>query len=255
MLEGVGGLILVIAGALLFLVAAAAIGWLLWRNVKATQEADTGPPPASAEDVLGLLERMDLVERELRQLNQQVQREVPQLRGYAQRLADDLRVVAERMGGGPTPAPERQRVLERKLLPPEPAAPDTSATDALMRDYREAAEDLVGAGEAFMERRQPIGVAWSAADNGWRSEGEARTAFLWAVRLGREYLIVPGYRAIKDWRTHFAPQREQNAADHFGAAFDLDPAPGRFDVTPAQAQAEGNVLRLKARGAIRGFRG
>ena len=159
--------------------------------------------------------------------------------------------------GGVLSAPSRPSPAARSVAPPAErqaaAAQSAPAPDAILEAYRAAAADLAGAGETFMAEHQPKGLA-RATDGGWSLEDDARSAFLWAVRHGQAWLMLPGYRAVKDWRSHFAYQREQNAADYFGEAFDLDPAPGRFDVAPAVGHVDGGVLRLKRRGLIRGFR-
>lgn len=193
--------------------------------------------------------------------------EVAALRAQVGRLLDHIERLSARqqptvIRAAPATAAESSATLRRAgalstATPPPTVAPETKAEPVgpVLEAYREAAADLAGAGESFIAERAPRGLTRVADGEGWRLDEDVRGAFLWGVPHGRAWLLLPGYRAMKDWRSHFAYQREQNATEYFGEAFDLDPAPGRFDVVPAIAQAEDELLKLKRRGTIRGFRG
>lgn len=154
------------------------------------------------------------------------------------------------------PPPEAGDGLRSALLTGGEAAARVQGRpgrDQVMSDYRAAFDDLSGAGERFIEAHRPQG-AKAAGEGAYQLDGDARAAFLWAVEADGGWLLLPGYRALKDWSSLFSPQREQNAREHFGQAFDLDPSSTRFDAQPARAEGHSGRLRLLQRGRITGFR-
>lgn len=147
------------------------------------------------------------------------------------------------------------RVRGRRTESGPPAVPSGPSLDTVLADYRLAAEDLAARGDAFIETYAPVGVARAQDGEGYRPEPDPRAAFLWAVPHAGGWMLAPGYRALKDWRSHFAAQREHNGQAYFGDAFRLDGSGGRFEVEPAAARREGDRFVVVRPGTISGFRG
>lgn len=199
------------------------------------------------------------------------------LQSEASRAKSDVRTLAEQvaaLSARPTPTPppasapvasaataavataqDGPRVIRARREETPPAAPAGPSLDELLSDYRAAAEDLAGQGDGFVERYGPVGVARTEGGDGYRAEGDVRSAFLWAVPHAGGWVLTPGYRALKDWRTHFAAQREHNGEAYFGGAFRLDGSGGRFDVEPAALRRDGDRFVVVRPGTIAGFRG
>lgn len=194
------------------------------------------------------------------------------LQQEASRSAADLRTLADQVvalsartqsasASAPSASPGASarggpRVIRaRPEVETTPAEPQAPSFEVVMSDYRDAAEDLAGRGEDFMARYGPVGVARTPDGRGYRAEADPRSAFLWIVRHGGGWAMMPGYRALKDWRSHFSAQREHNGEAYFGDAFRLDASGGRFDVEPAAMRREGDRFEVVRPGTISGFRG
>lgn len=133
-----------------------------------------------------------------------------------------------------------------------PAALDVP--EGLIAAYRAAAEDLPAEGDRFIAQWRPRGVGKTADGEGLRLEGDPKGAFVWAFGAEPHVHLLPGYMALKTWKTHFLSAREGAARDYFAAAFDLDAGSTRFDATPATATLDGDRLAVRTRGRITGFR-
>ena len=223
------------------------LGWTRWRALRKRQLADsaafrpreTAPEPVTSPTWM---------------LEQAIERQQHDIDA----LKNSLRVLTEEVRGLRT-----QIVAQRSPRPAEaPGAPTpslrlskTTAPEQLLADYRAAADDLPAEGDRFIETWKPRAVAKAVDGAGFRLDGDARDAFLWAIGEGSDVLLLPGYKALKSWRTHFAGARESSARDWFAAAFDLDPASTRFEATPATAYVDADRVTVRRRGRITGFRG
>jgi hypothetical protein len=146
---------------------------------------------------------------------------------------------------------------------PAPRAPASQANAAdpawiatLLNRYAEATLDLGGAGERFMADYRPVSTTQSATGDGYNVGGDPHEAMLWAVPApGGAHALVPGHKAINNWGTSFAANRNTTAAQYFGHAFDLAPGASRLTLTaPALAQERAGILSLVQRGRLTGFR-
>lgn len=158
--------------------------------------------------------------------------------------------------GAPT-ATAGPRVIRTRPATDAAATENAAAEPGLenvLADYRQAAEDLADRGDAFIDRYKPVGVARAQDGEGYRAEPDPRSSFIWALRHRDGWALMPGYRALKDWRSHFAAQREHNGEAYFGEAFRLDGSGGRFDVEPAALRRQGDRFVVVATGVISGFR-
>lgn len=162
-----------------------------------------------------------------------------------------------------TPSVERREDRELQPAPPAPTAAASPAhadrqwLNGLLAAYAEMVEEGGSAVDAFIARYGPVAATGEPGAAGFVIGDDVETAMFWAVSAAPDlHALLPGLRAVNNWSAHFAPFRASAAAEHFGAAFEMQPDTPRFALRePAWARSEsgGRRLTLLRKGRLEGF--